>query len=452
MAQNKRGLPDVKFRTKDNNLKNPTVESDQEVSGLIFDISTQPNLFKKGYGKDNIRNIKAGDIISIRNVDDLEDFGIIPYTTPEEGKQPEDVNFMYGVPYYHIAEFYRGRQGQDCLLYIMFADCSKDFNAVSIIQNATGGIAYQIGIYTEQALFSKEGTEDGTYALRLVESLETKARELEEDHAPAVILLQANPSVGDAETADTLKVDIDKIPNAVKKERSRVSIILGQANHSSIAEMQKANPKSVPVGALGIALGFTSIANVCYSIGWVAAFNMFGERFQRVEFGFGDLNKDTDGEFISTNRFESFVRRSVLDTLADKGYIFPIKYAGKPDGIHFNGDSSLSSGDFDSISNNRTIFKTERLVRLALLPFLNGSVTVSNVDGTLTAVSIADYTNAINRALDPMIGTDISGKKVVIDPKQKILENDVLYISYSILPRGKSKYIDVTNAYSTNTK
>lgn len=457
MAKINQGLPDVRFMTSDGNIKKPSIETNEEISCLVFDTSTYPSLFTKGYGKDNIKNIQEGDVIVVNSVDDLEDFGIVPFTAPEDGKQVEDVNFMYGIPHYHISEYYRGRvkpqRGSDGMLYVMFADCSKNFDAVSIVQNATGGIAYQIGVYTEQSLFDKEGSEDGKYALKLVTSLEEKAKELEEDHVPAVILLQANPSkISGVEGDDALKVNLDLIPDAIRKERSRVSLIIGQANHSSVRAIQKATPLNAPVGCLGIALGFASRALVCDSIAYVREFDMFGEKFQRAELGFGDLTKNPEGDFVSTNKFESFVRKASLDSLHNKGYIFPIKYAGKPNSIHFNSDKSLSSGDFDSIATNRVMFKTERLVREALLPFLNGTVTVSNVDGTLTAVSISDYTNEINRVLDPMVGAEISGKKVFIDPKQKISENDTLYIKYAILRKGKSAYIVVENGYTANTK
>lgn len=461
MATRKNGLPDVSFETIDGNLKSGSGLSTQEqISCLLFDTSTQKDLFKKGYGLTNADKINEGEVIALLNESDMEEYGIIPYTEPKEGQTVDDTNFMYGIPHYHISEYYRGRRlaavredgtgsGE---LYIMFADCSKNWDAIDILQNSTGGSAFQIGIYTEQSLFNAEGDENGNYAVRLVSSLQDKALMLQESHAPAVILLQANPSkIDGAEVGSELKVDINKIPSLLTDKRSAVSVFLGQANHSEVNRMQLANPTSCPVGIIGLALGVTSNAKVSESIAWVGRFNLFGEKFQRIEFGFGDLTK-VDDKFVSTNRYESF-NNITLGKLSDKGFNFLMKYAGAPSGIYFTYDSTVSTGDFSSISSNRTIFKSERLVRGALLPFLHSPVTLSLVDGSLSATSISDFSNAINDALQTMVvNNEISGKKVFIDPKQKVLQDDTLRVEYGLIPRGKTSHIIVKQSYETNSK
>lgn len=452
MSIRKRGLPDVVFQTIDGNLSSGELGTQEQVSCLLFDISTQKDLFKKGYGLTNADKISEGDVIVLASPRDMEEYGIIPYTEPKEGETVEDDNFMYGIPHYHISEYYRARSQKAGELYIMFADCSANWDAITILQNTTGGSAFQIGVYTEQSLFSAEGTEDGTYSYRLIDSLQAKATELQDEHAPAVILLQANPAKIDGAVAGKeYQVNMNLIPSILTDKRSPVAVFLGQANHSSVRAMQMANPTSCPVGIIGLALGATSIANVNDSIAWVGKFNLFGEKFQRVEFGFGDLNK-VDDKFVSTNIFESF-NSMALGKLSDKGFNFPIKYAGNPNGIFFSYDSTISTGDFDSISINRVIFKSERLVRMALLPFLHASVLVSLVDGSLSATSISDYANAVNDALQVLVSKgEISGKKVFIDPKQKILENDTLKIEYGIVPKGTTSMIVVEQSIKTNTK
>ena len=90
---------------------------------------------------------------------------------------------------------------------------------------------------------------------------------------------------------------------------------------------------------------------------------------------------------------------------------------------------------------------------MALLPFLHASVLVSLVDGSLSATSISDYANAVNDALQVLVSKgEISGKKVFIDPKQRILENDTLKIEYGIVPKGKTSMIVVEQSIKTNTK
>lgn len=50
MSIRKRGLPDVVFQTIDGNLGSGELGTQEQVSCLLFDISTQKDLFKKGYG------------------------------------------------------------------------------------------------------------------------------------------------------------------------------------------------------------------------------------------------------------------------------------------------------------------------------------------------------------------------------------------------------------------
>ena len=453
MAKTKRqrGLPDVSFVTTDGNIRGRTLGTSEQVSALLFDISTQPDLFKSGYGQENKENLNEGDICVLFTPEDMETFGIIERQEVPEGQEDSDVNLLYGIPHYHISEFYRARKNNEGELYVMFADCSKDWEAITVLQNATGGLAHQIGVYTEQSLWDKEGNEDGTYSLKIVEALSNKAKELEDEHAPTVILLQANTaSLGGAADTEVKQIDLSLIPDAVTDKR-HIALFLGQANHSTVNEMQLANKTNAPVGCIGAALGSVSYAYVNESIGWVSKFNLFGEEFQRVELGFGNTNIE-DGQFISTNKLESIPKR-VLDNLADKGYNFPIKYAGEPNGIHFCFDQTLAVGDFDTISNNRTIHKSRRLVRQALIPQLHSPVLVSLTDGTLTQTKITELTNVVSRAISTMESNgEISGKKIYIDPKQKVLVDDKIVIEYGIVPTGKLIYIEVEEGLSTTTR
>ena len=80
-------------------------------------------------------------------------------------------------------------------------------------------------------------------------------------------------------------------------------------------------------------MGAIAKANVHESIAWVKQFNLFTDDFQEIELGFGDISLDEAEEhFISLNRYES-LSPSLLDELDDKGYIFPIKYAGRENSL-----------------------------------------------------------------------------------------------------------------------
>ena len=450
----KRGLPDVVFTSVDGNIGVPLDLESTGVTGILFDISTQPNLFSKGYGKENAENIAAGDVVQINTLYDAEDvYGIKPREEVLEGQQEEDVNFMYGIPHYHISEFFRGtgNKNNNADLYVMFADCSKNWDAIDVLQNASGGTISQIGVYTEQNLWGSEGTEDGTYALKVVGDLQDKAEQLADEHAPAVIVLSANTGNLGGDGEESKQIDLKKIPECLTAENNKVAIIFGQANHSTVNEMQMANPTNAPVGVLGMTMGLISIARVHESIGHVRQFNMFGENFQRVELGFGDLNIK-DGGFVSKNALESIPRR-VLDELADKGYNFPIKYNGIPNGVFMCYENTGTTGDYRTVAINRVVHKARRGIRLALLPQLHSSVLVSRVDGTLTSSKITELQNLVVEVLDKMHKEDeISGYRVSIDPKQQVLVNDTIHIKYVIVPKGTVTKIPVEDGLDVNTK
>lgn len=446
------GLADVRFTTLDGNLKRSANLANETIGVLIFDTSTYPDLFTKGYGKENADNLELGDVIHISYLDEaVDEYGIIPRVEPEEGEDENDVNFMHGIPYYHIREYFRRAGGEfvEASLYVMFADCSKDWDAVDIAQNATGGVAHQIGIYTEQMMFGSDLQDDGTYNLKLVRALEDKARQLEDEHKPAVIVLHANTgSVEGGEDAGV--IDIKKLPTLVVDCR-HVAVLIGQANTKLVHNMQKASKTHAPIGFVGAFMGLLSRAKVSESVAWVQKFNMFDDEFLRSELGVGDINLDEDGELKSTNMMEG-LSTPILNNLAKKGYNFPVKYTGNPNGIYASDDATCDDGDFYNIVNNRTIHKVRRGVRLVLLPKLHSPVLVNRADGTLTPTKITEIRTDIKDVLEDMItAEEISGYDIYIDPKQQVLLNDTLEIQLSIVPVGKFRNIEVMERISIST-
>lgn len=440
MAENLRpqGMSDVIFETLDGNLKRNIPVSEDTVTAILFDISKCPDLFKKGYGKENIKNINEGDVVHIETLTEaVELYGIKPRVDVKEGEQEEDVNFMYGLPYYHIRKFFLRRGGEfaEGSLYVMFADCSKNWDAINVLQNSTGGLAHQIGVYTEQSLWGSDLDDEGNYSLRIVRELQDKATQLQEEHQPAVIILHANTAkLEGVDAEDANKISLDKIPSCLVK-CPQVAIVMGQANTKLVNEMQLANPTHSPVGVLGDLLGALTSINVGQSIAWVGRINLFDPQMMRVEFGFGDTNLNEDGNFISTNMLESIPKRT-LDKIVRKGYNFVLKYAGEPNGVHFSSSGTCDSGDFRKIEYNRTIQRARRGMRKVLLPKLNSPVLVNRADGTLTASTVTEFTNLL---VDNVFGlmfkaSELSGYNVYIDPKQKILETDSLTIEASIVP------------------
>lgn len=445
-------LGNVYIKDVDGNIPYNTFSGNEKVTGLLFDTSLQPDLFSAGYGKNNEARLKLNDVAYVTTFKSaVKDFGIIERVTAGE-EEEKNLNFMYGIPAYHIREFFRmsGNVDGNGRLYVMFADCSANWDAIDFMQRASGGTINQLGVWTEQPIWKLSGAEE-KYGLNLVKSLNDKGAALAEQNQPLSIILSANCTNTGAETAEGRKIDLQKIPSAIC-EASRTSVIFGQARNEKVSLMQRRNEHLTPVGFMGAMLGALAKANVQESVAWVKQFNLFNDDFQEIELGFGDVNEASDETLTSTNFYES-LSPTLLDDLDDKGYIFPIKYAGKENGIYISKDQTCSSGDYRTIARNRTINKSRRAVRAALLPYVNAPLMVNPTTGFLAPTKITAFKTLIGDVLAKMQAAgEISGYAVTIDPNQNVLVDDTLRISYVIVPVGVATKIYVEEGLSLTTK
>lgn len=446
-------LGNVFIKDVDGNIPYQTPSDQERVTGLLFDVSLQPELFTAGYGKINENKLKLNDVVYVTSrKSSINDFGIIEWSDVVDPDQETTENFMYGIPAYHIREFFRMAGGVDSSgrLYVMFADCSTDWDAIDVMQRAAGGMINQLGVWTEQPLWKANG-EAEPYNLNLVKSLNDKAEAMASQNQPLSIVLSANPSTTGAATTAGKQIDLLRIPSAIC-ESSRVSVIFGQSASDMIRRIQHRNPTNAPVGFLGSVMGAIARANVQESVAWVKQFNLFADDFQEIEFGFGDTNLDADDEFVSLNAYES-LSPVLLDELDDKGYIFPIKYAGRENGIYISRDQTCSHGDFRTIARNRTINKSRRKVREALLPYVNSPLMVNPSTGFLAASKISAFKTLIGDILAKMqAAQEIAGYSVTIDEKQNVLVDDRLRIGYVIVPVGVATQIYVEEGLSLTAK
>lgn len=445
-------LGNVIIKDVDGNLPYAASSSNEKITGLLFDVSMQPDLFTSGYGKTNEPNVKLNDVLYITSrKSSVQDFGIKERVACDLDEEVNE-NFLYGIPAYHIKEFFRmsGNIDGPGRLYVMFADCSTNWDALEVMQRAAGGMISQIGVWTEQPLWKLNGDAD-KYNLNLVKGINDKAVSLAELNQPLSIILSAHAGNTGGGTEDSKKIDLNKIPTAIC-EASRTSVIFGQARNGQTSTMQMRNPELTPVGFVGAVLGALAKANVQESIAWVRQFNLFDDDFQEIELGFGDLTLDAEGEFVSTNLYES-LSPVLLDELDDKGYIFPIKYSGRQNGVYISKDQTCSVGDYRTIARNRTINKSRRAVREALLPYVNSPLMVNPSTGYLATSKITAFKNLVGDILSKMQSAqEISGYAVTIDANQNVLVDDTLRISYVIVPVGVAVKIYVEEGLSLTAK
>ena len=422
----------VTFVREDGTLNSPATGYDH-VSGLLFDL---PSMTSMPSG------VKLNDVIQIFSTNEAVNLGITPYE--EEGES----NFFYGIPHFHISEFFR--MNPNGSLYVMFANCDSDWSAIKTIQAAAQGNIRQLGVWTSKMLWTTSDEGVDPYTLNIVADVNTIAEELANEHRPLSILLNANTSIADSTKTDKT-VSLMRIPTCVS-DWARTSVLIGQGRSSKIKAMQIAHAEHPSIGCLGTCLGCVSRAKVCESIAWLDQFNLYNTDYADIELGFGDMNlNDDESDFVSTLPFEALSPTQV-DEIDNKGYIFPVKYTGADNGTYFSFDHTCSNGDFRTIARNRTIDKSRRAIRSALLPYVNSPISINPSNGRLQEIETKKFETIVSNILSSMQGNgEISGYSVLIPTDQNVLETDTLKIQYSIIPIATSKNIVVTEGLALTT-
>ena len=433
-------LGNVFMRDTDGNI--PVVRSNtiEKVCGLIFDISGQENFWTEGAGTSLVETWKD-KVVELSSLNEAVEAGITAYTGEvDESDVSKDV--LFGIPHYHISQFF-GMAGGSGRLFVMFADCSTDWNAIIEMQRAANGSIFQIGIWTEQHLWSKPDASAGSYSVNLVADINRTAVELADDYfAPASILLCANTSKVKVSSETKNQIAISQIPSCVVGSRY-VTVLLSQSMDEKVRRMQASLASTTPVGVVGLALGTLTKAGVGESIGWVRQFDLVNY-VPAIEMGFGDSTV-SEG-FITNGLAYSALSKSQLNALEEAGYVFVRSFEGLEGHTYFANDHTCSAGDYCTIARNRTINKSRRLIRIALLPYVNSPIKVDPSNGNLSASQVTVFENLVKDILNEMeTAEEISGTAFITVPaEQNILVTKKLILSYGIVPMGCAESIEVT--------
>lgn len=233
-------------------------------------------------------------------------------------------------------------------------------------------------------------------------------------HEPLDIFIGGN----NFDTDDTI-VDLATLTS------KNVSVVVG--GHSNIAS-QEYSP-------LGTYMGIVSSLRVNQSPAWVREGNVAG----------GNLQIPT---------ITSVVYNSVPDAIKSemhtKGYTFLRTYTGRT-GVYFNASNTCvaATSDFRYMENNRTINKAARLVREALLPYLNSPIDV-NAEGKLSEDVVKTIESSVRKLIDEQMlrNSEVSDFDVYINPDQNILSTSELAVEVSLRPTGKAEQINVTLGFT----
>jgi hypothetical protein len=432
--------------------------STENVVGIIFDTSVVGG-FEKALGSGPAAKAFAnGNVVELNSPKDYTEVGI-------------DETLLAGIVKYHLDSFF-SLAGSNQRLFVSFmnSDSDTEFEAIEKMQLAASGILYQIGVWTGKPI-AKKNT-DGTYSVEagsVISKLQAMAELLGgkigvtnyEGNAPLNIILNA-PILNEAE------VDIKKLPDVNVLEAPKVSVIIGQAPSDNVHKIMYAvnhvtEPASFAiVGNIGAAMGCLAVAPANESIGHVKNFNL-ATVMQQAELGFGSIVEDDENSCYDEVR-SSFTNINTIghtkrqDYIHKKGYIFTTNYDGLENSVFFSSDQTLSSGDYRTISRCRVMHKSRRVVRRALLPYVNDDIEIDASTGKLSASTVASFQNVVLEALDANMvepGTtvpQISGRTCTIDNNQDILNTDKIDIDYRLVPHGCSSAIMVTEGFSSTSK
>ena len=459
-------LGGVFTKDTDGNIGGGALVSTENVCGLIFDTKGFENPFgqtTQGEGQNAtlVANTASetfanGNVVELNSMKDVKAAGI-------------DENVMNGLVYHHLNNFFT-LAGNNQRLFLMFMDSTNDanFTAIEKIQLAANGIIYQIGLWTTQPFAQKSGSDITIIDNGILSKLQSQAEVLGgkidvinyEGFSPVNILLNAP-------VCDDAVVDITKLPDIATLDLPKVSVLLGQPSNDAVRTIQEnigvnnTTAVNAIVGNIGAALACLAVAPSEVSIGWVDGFNL-AQVMTQAELGFGNLARDNSTKKFTAaaafNNIKTLGYTSRNNNLHRKGYIFLTDYAGIENGVFFSCDQTLSTGDYRSIARGRVMHKSRRVVRLALLPYVNSTWELDAATGRLSASDITKLQNIVINALDVNMvdpGTSkpqISGRKCTIDAAQNILANDELRIDYEMVPVGCTSAIYVTEGFTTSVK
>lgn len=435
----------------DGGLNNNTFISSENVCGIIFDTKIVGGLANalSGVAAELFAN---GNVVELNSLDDVKEAGLEPV--------------MHGLPYFHLRDFFT-IAGSNQRLFVSFTDSTTDtdFECIEKMQLAANGIIYQIGLWTGEAFAAKQN--DGSYKVvdrGLLSKLQAQAEVLGgkigvtnyDGNQPLNILVSA-PVINEA------ICDITKLPDLTGLDFPKVTVLLGQSITDETHDIQLsintavANKTNYAVtGCVGAALGVLAIASAEQSMGWVRNFGLSAVMTQ-AELGFGNLTiaDGAWGDNVSFTNIKSLNYTKRNNLLHRKGYVFLRDYENRENQIYFSSDQTLSTGDYRRISRCRVMHKSRRVVRQAVLPYVEETFDIDASTGFILAADVAMLQNTIYDALDhnmvqPANPTvlQISGRQVIIDPEQDLLANDQLLISYALVPKGVASAIFSTEGFA----
>jgi hypothetical protein len=319
------------------------------------------------------------------------------------------------VEYYHIKEYFRANPAGS--LYVNLVQepaTAADFEEAYDLVRYSEGQVKQVGVFTSAA-----------FSDSLISTLQGVATTLEAEEMNTSFVLAAN-FVGTS-LSTLADITLSLAPN--------VSVCIAQDGANEGAALYAS--KGYTISALGHLIGTISAGKVSESVAAVEKFNASGA---------GELDVLA---FANGTPYKS-VKRTLLNQLDNKGYIFLIKYSGL-NGSFYNASytANASTSDFSTIEAVRTIDKAVRGVRKVLYPKLNSNVLIDPATGQLALSTVRTFEAIASRPLEQMVvDLELSGYDVRINPSQNVNITKELVIEIDLVRVGIAKSFSVNIGFS----
>jgi len=350
--------------------------------------------------------VQLGNVYRLESIKDAEAIGI-------DAAYDRDNHILV---YEHINEFFRINPNGVLFLMLVAQNTSINdmltdtANSVYKLTREAGSELRQVGVgFNPSTAFSATTVTD---AIGLAQSFADWTAQTDK---PAVVLLEGRG------------VDMNNAVDLHTKNAESVAVVIGQ----NLQVANNPDNQQTDYAAIGTALGTVSKAKVNESIAWVAQFNLQGGHFEVPGLGGQNIDQFNEG---------------TIGGLDDKGFLFFRTYAGYA-GIYWNDSYTATAltSDYSYLENNRTMNKSIRNVRTALLPYLASPVKVDAETGKLSPEVVKQFEMVGKRALEKMVSEgELSDMEIFVDPEQDIIGTSELKVNISVIPTGTARKISVT--------
>lgn len=390
----------------------------------IPDIKLQkvPGLGRKGRSQDAI---SAMIFVVAQDTTSLAFGDIVKVSSLIEAEQVYELDAAYDVSntalvHHHIQRFF-GRQPEGTLWIMLLEDDAvagpteqqiMDTHIPALLTTANHEVrqfAYFEGAnVTPLAAFADR-----------VEALQGICDDFFDDHGPVFACVGFEFSGTAAAAADLRALDHPAVAVCIAQDMDVAAIDAAYANYVALGDM----------------LGHIAFARVNESIGWVGRFPLTIDLPSQKWFLRAALSSGLAIETYTT---------ADIALLHDKGYIFARPHVGK---IGYFWQSSptcsLITSDEAYIENARTLNKSARVIRQALLDRLNSPVLL-NDDGTIDGLVLTELEALAGSGLAVMQQEgEISAYNVEIDPSINFIGNgEIIDINFSVIPVGVARGIN----------